>query len=295
MIRATLISGNLSFEASVNGIGVYLDNWAIKALAKGDARLRRRFIGAIRKGADILFSTSYAIETLGPQGKSSRAFKSFLNRLGAHWYPVAGNIFEVIEREKRGMSRTDCGFDGELLRAYFQANTAKNLPGSGKMIDLSADSFFKLGNVIDFSKGKRDYFLGKCAEFDLAVVEFVAKLRAKSKKLPGWLDSALPAIPFAPGFVANFAFQNLMRELIRDSGYQIKKGDAMDLQHAVIATAFSNFAALDKQWKRRIENLPKPNQNPRVYYEPELEEMVTDIEAAVTIKAQAKSASGSLM
>ena len=113
------------------------------------------------------------------------------------------------------------------------------------------------------------------------ILEQVTKLRAKSKKKPEWLDAALPAVQFAPSSAASFAFVNLMRELIKDRGYQIKKGDAMDLQHAVMATAFSNFAALDKQWKRRVGNLPRPNQNPRVYYEPELEMMVTDIRLAL--------------
>ncbi|MFZ1008757.1 MAG: hypothetical protein WAN65_18105 [Candidatus Sulfotelmatobacter sp.] len=281
MIRATIISGKPTFVASVKSVAVYLDNWAVKTFAKNNPQLGERFIRAIRSGGDILFSTSHAIEALGPQDGSSDAFKSFLNQVGPHWYPIAGNIFAVLEREQRGMSRTDCAYGEELLTAYFQTNTASNLPGSGKVIDLSSESFFKFGNVIDFSKDKREYLLGKCAEFDRAILEYVTKLRVKSKKKPAWLDIVLPAIPFTPSSAASFAFVNLMRELIKDTGYQIKKGDAMDLQHAVMATAFSNFAALDKQWKRRVENLPKPNQNPRVYYEPELEMMVTDIEAAL--------------
>lgn len=291
MIQATIVSGNPSFEASVSGIAVYLDNWAIKAFAKGDARLRQRFIRAVRNGGDLLFSASHAIEATGPQGKSSRAFKSFLNQLGAHWYPIHANVFVVVEREKQGMSRSDCSFDGELLRAYFQANTAKHRAHSGKVIDLSSDSFFKLGNVIRFTKGKRDYLREKCAEFDQTMLEYVTKLRARHRKEPGWLDAVLPALPFIRTSAANFAFQNIMRELIKDFGYQIKKGDSMDLGHSIMATAFSNFAALDKQWKRRVENLPKPNQNPRVYYEPELKAMVTDIEAALTQLQSEASAS----
>ena len=172
---------------------VYLDNCAIKAFAKGDARLRQRVIRAVRNGGDLLFSASHAIEATGPQGKSSRAFNSFLNQLGAHWYPIHANVFVVVEREKQGMSRSDCSFDGELLRAYFQANTAKHRAHSERVIDLSSDSFFKLGNVIRFTKGKRDYLREKCAEFDQTMVEYITKLRAKHKKEPGWLDVVLPA------------------------------------------------------------------------------------------------------
>jgi hypothetical protein len=38
---------------------------------------------------------------------------------------------------------------------------------------------------------------------------------------------------------------------------------------------------IDKQWKRRVEGLPKPNKLARIYYQPELDKMVTDIEVWV--------------
>jgi hypothetical protein len=81
-----------------------------------------------------------------------------------------------------------------------------------------------------------------------------------------------------------------MRGLISDSGYQMKKGDGIDFCHAVMASAFANFATLDKQWKRRVESLPQPNRGTRIYYEPELGAMVDDIESAlVQLKASRKS------
>jgi hypothetical protein len=236
---------------------------------------------AVQNGADVLFSINHVIEALGPQEKSSDAFKAFLNRVGPHWYPMTANVFQVLEREGQGASRSACGYDGEMLIAYFKSKTAGDTPGSGRVINLSSEQFFKLGDFIDFSMENRDYFAAKSAEFDNALKEYVTKLRAKFKKNPAWLDRALPAMPFHSSHAARFAFVHLMRDLIRDSGCQIKKGDAMDLGHAVIASAFSNFATLDKQWKRRVESLPKPNQNPRVYYEPELEIMVADMEAAL--------------
>jgi hypothetical protein len=109
----------------------------------------------------------------------------------------------------------------------------------------------------------------------------LVKLRARFKKQPAWLEKGLPAIPFSPSSPARFAFVHLMRDLITDRGVQFRAGDAMDLGHAVVASAFANFATLDKQWKRRVENLPKPNRNPRVYYEPELADMVTDLESGL--------------
>jgi hypothetical protein len=58
----------------------------------------------------------------------------------------------------------------------------------------------------------------------------------------------------------------------------LKKGDGMDFCHTVIACAFSGFAALDTQWKRRVESLP-PNPLARIYSPLELDQMVTDMES----------------
>jgi hypothetical protein len=281
VIRTTInSSGQPAFAASVDGIAIYLDNWAIKNFAKGDAKLRERFVATVNDGADVLFSAAHVVEILGPQGRSSEAFRTFLNQLGAHWYPVEANVFTVLERESRGMSGSDCIFDEEFLKAYFQSGTAANTRGSGKVIDLSA-SFFNLGAFIDWMASSRADFVDLLRQYDQTMEDHLVKLRTRFKKEPAWLDKGLPAIPFSPSSTARFAFVHLMRDLITDRGVQFRAGDAMDLGHAVVASAFANFATLDKQWKKRVENLPKPSRNPRVYYEPELEDMVTDLEIAL--------------
>lgn len=256
VITATLnSSGQPALAASVNGIAIYLDNWAIKAFAKGDAKLRERFVAVVNNGADVLFSSAHAIEILGPQGLSSDAFRTFLNQLGAHWFPVEANVFTILERESRGMPGNDCIFDEEFLKAYFQSRTAANTRGSGKVIDLS-DSFFNLGAFIDWMAASRADFVEFLRQYDQTMKDHLVKLRARFKKENAWLDKGLPAIPFSPSSPARFAFVHLMRDLITDRGVQFRAGDAMDLGHAVVASAFANFATLDKQWKRRVEHLP---------------------------------------
>jgi hypothetical protein len=49
----------------------------------------------------------------------------------------------------------------------------------------------------------------------------------------------------------------------------------------LLAASYSRFATLDKHWKRRIELLPTPNSLASVYYEPELERFVADVERGV--------------
>jgi hypothetical protein len=282
--------GKPTFAASINGIAIYLDNWAIKALAKGDSALRERFVAAFTEGgADLMFSTGHAVEIIGPQGASSSAFKTFLNQLGDHWYPVELKVFEVAEREAKGLPASTCCLDEEVLTAFFQSATGDHSRGSGKVIDLS-EGFFKLGPFIDWLSPRREEFRAMCEKFDEMMKESIGRLRARHKKEPGWLDKALPQQPFHPSRAAGFACVSLTRELVSDRGFQVRKGDGIDFCHAVMASAFATFATLDKQWKDRVENFPKPHKLPRVYYEPELGTMMDDIEAALTqVKSVRKS------
>jgi len=281
MIRAVCgVNGVPTFESTVRGFPIYLDNFAIKSLAKGDGSLRRRFVGLFHDGADLLFSIANGVEISGAQGASASTIKDFLDELGPHWYPVDFNPYKVMEHEKAGVDPGGCCLADDLLRAYFANRTCEHLPGSGKVIDLSPE-FFRLGPFVDWLCPERDHFLERSRAFDAELRTSVDKLRAKHKHSAGWLDHVLPLMPFSPRGAATFSFTCLMRGLISDSGFQVKKGDGMDFCHAVMASSFATFAALDRQWKRRVENFPKPNRAARVYYEPELQAMVTDIELAL--------------
>jgi hypothetical protein len=281
MIKATCgAAGEPTFESTVNGIPIYLDTFAITALAKGDTSLRQRFVAALHNGADLLFSIANGIEISGAQGASALAIKTFLDELGPHWFPVEFNPHVVMEHEKAGLDPSRCCLAKELLRAYFANRTSEHRPGSGKVIDLS-EQFFRLGLFVDWLGPQRDDSLQRSRVFDAEVITLIGKLRVKHKRNPGWLDRVMPQPQFHPRLAATFSFNCLIRELIRNPGFQMKKGDGMDFCHAVMASSFATFATLDKQWKRRVENFPKPNRAARIYYEPELGTMVADIEAAL--------------
>jgi hypothetical protein len=273
--------GAPTFESSVNGISIYLDHFAIKTFAKANNPLRQRFIAALHNGADLLFSVANSLEICGAQGDSAATIKAFLDELGSHWYPVEFSPHLVMDREKAGAMPSRACFAEELLRAFFTDRTSGYTAGSGKVINLYADEFFKLGSFVDWLAPQRDHFRQQIKEFDDTLTTIVAKLRAKHKANPGWLDGALPTPIYNSQTPAKFAHDCLLRELIRDFGFQIKKGDAMDFCHAVMASSFGVFGTLDKHWKRRVENFPKPNRTARIYYEQELEKMMTDIESAL--------------
>jgi hypothetical protein len=187
---------------------------------------------------------------------------------------------KVMEREQRGLPPGACCIDRDILRAFFSNRTCHHAPGSGRVIDLSSD-FFQLGSFVDWLAPQRDHFLEQKRQFDDVLKDMIPKLRAKNKKNPRWLDQVMPQHQFSSARAATFYYFGLIRDLIQDKGHQIKDGDAMDFHHAVMACAFANFAALDKHWKGRITNLPKPNRAPRIYYQPELATMVADIESGL--------------
>jgi hypothetical protein len=280
--------GQLTFQSTVRGIAIYLDTFAFKALAKGDPSLRQRFVDTVNDGADLLFSTSNAVEICGATGASSEAIKDFLNKLGPNWYPIEMCLDKVMKREQQGLSPGACCIDEDLLRAFFSNRTYGYTPGSGKVIDLS-ETFFQLGAFVDWLAPQRKYFLDQSTAFDNMLQEKIPLLRARHKHDLDWLDHEMPQLHFQPSRAATFFHRCFMRDLINNNGYQVKKGDAIDFHHAVMACAFATFAALDKQWKHRIASLRMPHRAPRIYYEPELPTMVTDIESG---PSQLRNAAG---
>jgi hypothetical protein len=280
MIRATSnIDGPpFTFNATLSGLAVYLDNWAVIDLAKGDPSRRRRFIDAVCNGGDLLFSGANAAELTGPQGRSFDTVKSFLDQIGPHWFPVELNPFEVVERELNGANLAESCGSKDFMHAYFRDRTKDCSSGSGKIIDLSQD-FFSLGAVMDWA-AQSNSIPNQSAKFD-DVLRTIRERRTEYERNPSRLDQKFRM--FNPSQPATFACGNLLRTLIVESkAYQIKKGDGLDFCHAVMASAFASVAALDKHWKRRVENLPKPNKLAHIYSRRELDTMVTDIESWVS-------------
>jgi hypothetical protein len=267
-----------TFNAIVSGLAIYLDHWAVIDLAKGDRSRRRRFVDAVCAGGDLLFSSANAAELAGPQGKSREAIKSFLDELGRHWVPVELNPFKVVERELKGVGPTESCVSTGFMHAYFRDRTRGYAPGSGKVIDLSED-FFRLGAVLDWVP-QSNSIRKLSAEFDEVLRKSISEHRTEYERNLTRLDQKFRT--FNPSYAATFTCGGLIKTLIIESkARSVKKGDGLDFCHAVMAGAFASVAALDKHWKRRIEGLPKPNRLAAIYYQPELDKMVADIELYV--------------
>ncbi len=93
-------------------------------------------------------------------------------------------------------------------------------------------------------------------------------------------------IPFAVTEPAAFALISLLRLLVLESrSHPFKKNDGIDFCHAVLASAYAHIITLDRQWKRRIRALPRPNGLAEVYYRAELNAFLEHLEWLVTSMA----------
>jgi hypothetical protein len=294
MITATsTIDGPpLTLNASCRGLAIYLDNFAVIRLAKGDTSRGKRFISALSSRADLLFSVANAADLTGPQGKSLEAVRDFLDQLGPHWFPVELDTFEVVQREQRGAIPSESCISKRFVDDDLKTLLGDGSTTSGKVINLSPD-FFRLGTVLDWVVPQRDSICEGMQDLDDALIRKINKLRIEFDRNPGWLDQKLPALPFDPSRPATFVQVHLLRALIVEAKqHRLKRGHGLDFSHAVMAGAFASVAMLDKHWKRRLEALPKPNKIARIYYEPELDQRVSDIESYLAIQSDGGVALG---
>jgi len=270
-------NGKLDLFISVAGPAVYLDNFAIKELAKGDASRRQRFLAAVNRGAELLFSVANAAELTGFQDGSFREVRAFLEEIGPHWFPVELDPHMVVKRELSGKKADVSCFSDMFMRDYLRYRSG-NKPLNQ---NISAE-FFRLGPIMDWLAPQRDSIAKGKADMDEALIGRIKEHRAKYEFDPKWLETAFPVLAAYDAPPATFVYKNLVRALILEAkGYLLKRNDGIDFCQAVIASAFTSFAALDKPWKRRVEGLPRPNNIARIYYSQELDKMVADIDSAL--------------
>lgn len=274
--------GKLSIRATVRRVGVYLDNHSVISFAKGGNDRRERMIRAFERGADLMFSPTNAAEIIGPECQSSLdAVRAFLDAVGPNWFPVEGpDIVAVLEREAAGADRGDACMSSWFMNQFFAGRNIQ-LHGEQRLEPL-APEFFRLGFVLDWLGPQRSDIRRRVAAFDANLREKLSQLRRAYDQNRSGFDQHVPSPHWDASRPATFAWNGLLRRLVLDAkAFQFKKGDGADLCHAVIGAAFANFATLDKQWKHRVHSLPKPNGLASVYYEPELDHLVSDVENAL--------------
>jgi hypothetical protein len=270
----------LLFDVAVQGPAIYLDNFALIELSKDRPINRRgRFLAALEAcRGSLLFSGTNAVEGSLSMGISSSRLRAFLNQFGPRWAFIESNPFKVMEREANGADHTPC-LSIDRMHAFFQDRKSE-VATTGGLIDLSATAFFQLGAVLDWLKPQRAILMSRAVELDEAVVKLVRKTRLEYDADPRSLDLRFPSIPFDGLRPTTFVWTHLIRNLVKNAkSHPLKEGDGRDLCHAAVGAAYGSAVALDKHWKKRIQELPLPNKLARVYYAPELDMLVDDLES----------------
>jgi hypothetical protein len=289
MIRfGSTSNGWPEIKISLEPASVFLDQFAIKKLAKGDPGRRHRFTQAIRDGGDLVFSVSNAAELTGPTGDSAKEIREFLSELGAHWFPVEMDAKAVSDREVRvlstgkidGTARADSIACKKLVQDFFEDRLITRPRGA--LIDLSPDKFFDLGWFAEKLSLQRNSIIAGKLEMDKVLRERIFEHRGRHDSDPNWIGRAFPNIQYDSRFPVTFTYSHLMRVLIAEAkSHQIVKNDGIDFGQAVVASSITKLATLDKHWKRRVEKLPRPNGLARIYCESEIDVLVDDFEELV--------------
>jgi hypothetical protein len=265
-------------RATLSKCGIYLDTHTITGLAKSDPSRQRRFAAALIAGADLLFSVTNVMEIALLEQDSAVKVRTFLDSVGPHWFPVELDPLDVVQREMQGKFWAEACSSSKFMEDFRNVQLMKS---GGTILDLSAD-FFRLNTVMDWTHAQREPIGRGLRDMDAALITRIAQHRKKYDADPAWLDNTFPAVRFNQLRPATFTYFNLVRQLILDAkGFRLKKGDGLDFCHTVVGISFSKFATLDKHWKRRVAALPQPNGLAKVFYAPELDDFLDEIERSL--------------
>jgi len=211
--------------------------------------------------------------------------REFLDEVGPCWVPVELDTHAVAKRELQTGSTPDACISRQFGKDYFNFRLRQCEPDKLFVCDQNV---FRLGAIFDWMLPQRDSLRQGKRDLDAALITKITNYRKQFEGDPAAFDEKLPAAPFKTGYATTFTLTQLTRSLVLDAkAHRLKKGDGVDFCHAVIAASFARAATLDKAWKRRIAALPKPNDLAKIYYRPELDRLVDDLEQAVkTLQAR---------
>jgi len=189
--------------------------------------------------------------------------------------PVDLDPTAVMKREEEG--HPPAALAMELAMLYVERRQLE-LSDAGRTLDTSDPALFDLGRVLAWTRENRDELRGMSGDLDATFRRNLARWRREYDADPQKIDSLANA-PLRLDHRAAHVFWNLMRTMVRESkSHGFKRNDGLDLCHAVVAVAYSMVATLDGNWQRRARMIPSAERLARVYFGPELERLVTDLE-----------------
>ena len=236
MMTITRIDDHYRLSGVVRGIAVYLDNFAIIRIAQKSQQRRDSFLNCLSDGsADLLFSVANSIDLVG----SNKTVKGFLKRIANHWFPVDLSVNEVCKREEQGLKGADAFSAMDFARMVFAAQVQPAL-ASGDITQISP-TLFAPDKFIEWLELDKDRIWRDRSALDEALFQKVKECRSRQKLNALWVEDSFPEfVRFRSDKPAMFAYENIIRGFVLDRGTQPKKGDGLDLSHAVLGSRIAD-------------------------------------------------------
>jgi hypothetical protein len=273
------------FVATIRGIAVYLDNDSLIDIARGDPDRRARFTDAVKAKGSLIFSMANAVDLSGPTLSGTIGdIRRFLDAFENAWVPADLNPWALSKRELEGRSDGSPLISPVFTEAFFQQRAYDLSPEGSRVLSLAPETFFRASSVVDWMHQGRDTVRAQMEQIDQRLIESVRHMRKLFDGDPAALDREIPAISYDERWPATFVLRALMRLLVREAkGYSLKKGDGLDLAHAVIGAAYASVTTTDRSWKRRlVAAIPPELPTARLYYRRELDQLIAAVIQAPT-------------
>src|SRR5437667_12258679 len=85
---------------------IYFDTWALTRFAT-DATYQTRFLNLFKDRGTLLFSLMNVVEIASYAVPQWPEMRSFLEKIGPHWFPLTIDPLGVIARQEPGENRLD--------------------------------------------------------------------------------------------------------------------------------------------------------------------------------------------
>jgi hypothetical protein len=262
--------------ARIRGVGVYLDNDSLIDIARGDRGRRARFTNAIRQKGSLIFSMASAVDLSGPTLAGTIGdLREFLDGFENAWFPADLNPWALSRRELAGNGDSSPLMSPVFTEAFLKQRAYDLSLDGGEL----PDTFFRVSAVVDWAQQDREDARAGLEKIDRTLIERVQLERELYDNDRSALDRQIPAIRYDERWPATFVLHALLRLLVKEAkGYKLKKGDGLDLCHAVIGTAYASVTTVDREWKRRLTAaIPRGLPTARFFYRPELDRLIETV------------------
>lgn len=245
---------------------VYLDYCVVADLAV-DQVVGPAFRDAIvAKEGTLLLSWAHLLEVMGlGVGPTFDAMDAYLSSFGRCFALLEADARTVIDRE-RGAQRTmtyaaaDIEFT-KLLGAHWDGLSDINVGIIFKGLRDDPSSYAAQKQM------HKSHKVNTKRMFDEARRAYRTDPQARRN-----LDSK-SYVYVPPNPPTDYLLNELTRECIRTND-QFNETDALDFQHAVVGSAYSDIIVLDKKWTRRVRALTQLHRVVKVYDTTEVSQMV---------------------